>query len=152
MSYIYVCIYIYMYGAPCNTRNFNVYIYRVIHKSLRDFRPLWYSSRDGHAKGEHVNRGRDTPSFCLTLQVLDMYPLGDAADVKFLQIPRHRPLSFLFPVHAMLRQDCPLAVKPASTPRPLVQKKLGEIFHLLICSFMPSWLLRSRDRKSHRDL
>jgi hypothetical protein len=36
--------------------------YRVIHKSLRDFRPLRYSSRDGHAEGEHVNRGRDNPS------------------------------------------------------------------------------------------
>jgi len=47
-------------------------IYRVIHKSLRDFRPLRYSSLDGHAEGEHVNRARDTPSFCLTLQVLDM--------------------------------------------------------------------------------
>ena len=46
--------------------------YRVIHKSLRDFRPLRYNSRDGHAEGEHVNRGRDTPSFCPTLQVLDM--------------------------------------------------------------------------------
>jgi len=43
-----------------------------IHKSLRDIRPLRYSSRDGHAEGEHVNRGRDTPSFCPTLQVLDM--------------------------------------------------------------------------------
>ena len=21
---------------------------------------MWYSSRDGHAEGEHVNRGRDT--------------------------------------------------------------------------------------------
>ena len=40
------------------------FMYRVIHKSLRDFRPLRYSSRDGHAEGEHVNRGRDTPSFC----------------------------------------------------------------------------------------
>jgi len=49
-----------------------VYIYRVIHKSLREFRPLRYSSRDGQAEGEHVNRGRDTPSFCPTLQVLDM--------------------------------------------------------------------------------
>ena len=39
------------------------YIYRVIHKSLRDFRPLRYSSRGGHAEGEHVNRGRDTPKF-----------------------------------------------------------------------------------------
>ena len=34
--------------------------------------PLRYSSRDGHAEGKHVNRGRDTPSFCPTLQVLDM--------------------------------------------------------------------------------
>ena len=47
-------------------------VYRVIHKSLPDFRPLRYSSRDGHAEGEHVNSGRDTPSFCPTLQVLDM--------------------------------------------------------------------------------
>jgi hypothetical protein len=64
-------------------------VYRVIHKSLRDFRPLRYSSRDGHAEEEHVNRGGDTPSFCPTLQVLDMCNLGDAADVnpvnKFLR-------------------------------------------------------------------
>ena len=57
-------------------------LYRVIHKSLRDFQPLRYSSRDGHAEGEHVNRGRDTPSFCPTLQVLDMSTLGVAADVN----------------------------------------------------------------------
>ena len=60
----------------------NGMIYSVNHKSLRDFRPLRYSSRDGHAEGEHVNRGRDTPSFCPTLQVLDMSTLGDAADVN----------------------------------------------------------------------
>ena len=74
-------------------KNYNtyiyIYIYRVIHKSLRDFQPLLYSSRDGHAEGEHVNKGRDTPSFCPTLQVLDMCKLGDAADVnpviKFLR-------------------------------------------------------------------
>ena len=34
--------------------------------SLRDFRPLRYSSRDGHAAGERVNRGRDTPNLCPT--------------------------------------------------------------------------------------
>jgi hypothetical protein len=56
--------------------------YRVFHQSLRDFRPLRYSSRDGHAEGEHVNRATDTPSFCLTLQVLDMSTLGDVADVN----------------------------------------------------------------------
>ena len=31
--------------------------------------------------------------------------------------------AFLFPVHTMFHHDCPLAVKPASTPRRLVQKK-----------------------------
>jgi len=58
-------------------------LYRVIYKSIRDFQPLRYSNRDGHAEGEHVNRGRDTPSFCPTLQVLDIPTLGDAAYVKF---------------------------------------------------------------------
>ena len=50
-------------------------LYRAIRKSLRDFRPLRYSIRDDHAEGEHVNRGTDTPSFCLTLQLLDMSTL-----------------------------------------------------------------------------
>jgi hypothetical protein len=59
-------------------------MYRVFHKSLRDFRPLRYSSRDGQAEGEHVNRGRDTSSFCPTLQVLDMSTLDDAADVNLV--------------------------------------------------------------------
>ena len=62
--------------------------------------------------------------------------------------------TFLFTVNAIFRHDCPLAVEPGSTPRPLVQKKLGEILNLLICSFLPclSWLLCSRVRKSRRDL
>ena len=59
-----------------------VQIYSVIRKSLRDFRPLRYSSRDGQAEGKHVNRGRETPSFCPTLQVLGMSNLGDARDVQ----------------------------------------------------------------------
>jgi hypothetical protein len=40
---------------------------------------------------------------------------------QFWQIPRHN--AFLFPVHAMFHHDCPLAVKPASTPWRLVHKK-----------------------------
>jgi len=62
--------------------------------------------------------------------------------------------AFLFTVHAIFRHDYPLAEEPASTPRPLVQKKLWEILYLLICSFLPclSWLLRSRVRKFRRDL
>ena len=31
--------------------------------------------------------------------------------------------AFLFTVHAIFRHEYPLAVEPASTPRPLVQKK-----------------------------
>ena len=62
--------------------------------------------------------------------------------------------AFLFIVNEIFLHDYPLAVEPGSTPRPLVQKKLGEILYLLICSFLPclSWLLRSRVRKSRREL
>ena len=71
---------------------------------------------------------------------------------QFWQIPRQN--AFLFTVNAIFLHDYPLAVEPGSTPRPLVHKKLGEILYLLICSFLPylSWLLRSRVRKSRRDL
>jgi hypothetical protein len=99
-----------------------IYIYRIVHKSLRDFRPLRYSRWDGHAEGEHVNRGSYTASFCPTLQLLDMCTLGDAADVKFWQIPRHRPLTYSLSTPCFVT-TAPLAVKPASTPRRLVQKK-----------------------------
>jgi hypothetical protein len=92
-------------GIQFCSLGFKGLIYRVIRKSLRDFRPLRYSSRDGHAEGEHVNRGRDTASFCPTLQLLVMCTLGDATDVKFWQIPRQT--AYLFPVHAMFRHDCP---------------------------------------------
>ena len=63
--------------------------------------------------------------------------------------------ALLFTVNAIFLHDYPLTVEPGSTPRPLIQKKnLGEILYLLICSFLPylSWLLRSRVRKSRRDL
>ena len=62
--------------------------------------------------------------------------------------------SFLFTVNAIFCHDYPLAVEPGSTPRPLVQKKIGEILYLLIWSFVPclSWLLRCQVWKSGRDL
>jgi hypothetical protein len=84
-------------------------MYRVIQKSLQDFRPLRYSSRDGHAKGKHVNRGRDTPNFCPTLQVLDMCTLGDATDVnpvpiKFLRHAGYRNNIVIYPsTHCMYK-------------------------------------------------
>ena len=57
-------------------------MFRVIHKSLQDLRPLRYSDRDGHAEREHVNRGTDTPILCPTLQVFDISTLGDAAGIN----------------------------------------------------------------------
>jgi hypothetical protein len=78
--YIYIYIYINMHIYACIYMH--MYICRVIRKTLGDFRHLWYSSRDGHAEAEHVNRGRDTPSFCPTLQVIDMSALGDATCVN----------------------------------------------------------------------
>ena len=62
--------------------------------------------------------------------------------------------AFLFTLNAIFCHDYPLAVEPGSTPRPLLQKKLGEFLYLLIWSFLPclSWLLRSRVRKSRKDL
>ena len=71
---------------------------------------------------------------------------------QFWHIPRHRMLSYSLWT-PFIFHDYPLAVEPGSTPRLLVQKKLGEILYLLICSILPclSWLLRSRVRKSRRD-
>ena len=101
----------------------HTHMYRVIHKSLRDFRSLRYSSRDGHAEGEHVNRGRDTPSFCSTLQVLDMSTLAPSQLTQFWQIPRHRTLSYSLYAPCFVTTVL-LAAKPASTPRRLLHKNL----------------------------
>ena len=107
---------------------------RVIHKSVRDFRPLWYSSRDDHAEGDHVNRGRDTPSFCPTLQVLDMSTLGDAADVspviKFLPHTCNarvwQELDYRIDICRVTRVDISSTCK--------VGQKLGVSLPLLTCS------------------
>jgi hypothetical protein len=87
-------------------------------------------------------------SICPPLVTLQMSNLAILANSKTQN-------GFLFPVHAMFRHDCPLAIKPASRPRRLVhKKKLGEILYLFICSFLLclSWLLRSGLRKFRRDL
>jgi hypothetical protein len=63
-----VCFYFYKV-CSCNTKCVKFKPGKNAQKILQ--KTLRYSSRDGHAEGEHVNRGRDTPSFCPTLQVLD---------------------------------------------------------------------------------
>ena len=127
--------------------------YRVIRKSLRDFRSLRYSMRDCHAEGEHVNTRRDTLIICPTLQLLDMSTLGDAEDVntviKFLPHTLHvcgRNLITGLTSAASPRVDIPSTCK--------VGQKLGVSLPLLTCSpsAWPSRLLYRRGRKSRRDL
>jgi hypothetical protein len=84
-----------MFYTVCAVQKASLQIYKVIHMSLRDFRPLRYSSRNGHAEGEHVNRGRDILSFCPTLQVLDVSILGDAVDVNPVIMLLLHPLQHL---------------------------------------------------------
>ena len=104
-----------------------------IHKSLRDFRPLQYSSRDGHVEGEHVNRGRDTPSFCPTLQVLDVTTLGDAANVNPV-------IKFLPHTLQVCGRNLITGLTSAASPRVdisstcKVGQKLGVSLPLLTCS------------------
>ena len=68
----------------------------------------------------------------------------------------------LFLWHALQRmsQELDYRIDTAVSPRVHISstckvgQKLGELLYLLICSFLPclSWLLRSRVRKSRRDL
>jgi hypothetical protein len=66
-------------------------------------------------------------SICAPLVTQQMSNFGKFQDTDRLLIPCPRHVSSWLL----------LAVKPASTPRRLVQKKLGEILYLLICSFLP---------------
>ena len=128
-------------------------VYRVTHKFLWDFRPLQYSSRDGHAEGNHVNRGRDTPIFCPLLQVLDKSTLGDAADVKTV-------IKFLPHTLHVCGRNLITGQTSAASPRAdisstcKVGQKLGVYLPLLTCSpsAWTSRLLYRRGRKSWRDL
>jgi hypothetical protein len=94
-----------------------------------------YSSQDGHAEGEHVNRGRYTPSFCPTLQVFDMSNLGDAADVnpviKFLPHTLHVCGRHLIILVGLTSAASP-RVDISSTCN--VRQKLGVSLPLLTCS------------------
>ena len=120
-------------------------LHGVIHKSLRDFRLLRYSSRDGHAEGEHVNRVRDILSVCPALQVLDVNPV-----IKFLphtlNVCVWQELDYRIDIAASPRVDISRTCK--------VGQKLGVFLLLLTCSpsAWPSQLLYRRGWKSRRDL
>ena len=112
-----------------------------------------YSSRDGHAEAEHVNRGRDIPSFCPTLQVLDMSTFGDAANVNPL-------IKFLPHTCNVCGRNLITGLTSAASPRVDISStcKVGPKFgvSLPLLTFSPSaWpsrLLYRRGRKSRKDL
>ena len=114
--------------------------YRVLRKSLRDFPPLRYRNRDGHAEVEHVNRGRDTPSFCPILQVHDMSTLGGTCNLC------GRNLITVLTSAASPRVDMSSTCK--------IGQKLGVSLPLFTSSpsAWPSRLLYRRVRKSPRYL
>ena len=116
-------------------------IYRVIHKSLRDFRPLRYRSRDGHAEGEHANRGKHSKFLS--------YLTGARYVTKFLPHTCN-----------VCGRNLIIGSTSAASPRVDISstcklgQKLGVSLPLLTCSpsAWPSRLLYRRGRKSRRDL
>jgi hypothetical protein len=69
--------------------------------------------------GEHVNRGRDTPSFCGSVWYMVRNLRCTVTIDSFLANSKTQK-AVLSPVHAVFRRDSPLTVKPASTSRRLL--------------------------------
>ena len=109
--------------------------YRVNHKFLRDFRTrlrpmgpdgLFVSQRTGsHSAGIHVPF---TNCFvCRWFCVVHVRNLRCTVTIDSVLANSKTRNAFLFTVNAIFLHNYPLAVEPGSTPRPLVQKKLGEV-------------------------
>ena len=124
--------------------------YRVIHKSLRDFRPLRYNSRDGHAEGEHVNRGRQRETHSKFLSYLTgaryVHPWWRGRCQSCNQVPATHVQRVWQELSVSSRVDISRTCK--------VEQKLGVSLPLLTwCpSAWPSRLLYDRGLKSQRDL
>ena len=60
-------------------------LYRVIHKSLRDFRTRLRNNQERHGRKEHINRYKISPSFFFVLGALAYFqvpPLGGSSEKK----------------------------------------------------------------------
>ena len=115
-------------------KKWNVWVFRVIHKSVRDFRTRLRNNQDRHGR-------KDTKP---PLHSHNWLNFGKFQDTERFLIHCERHFSSRLPPSGGTWKYA----KASST-----KKKLGEILYLLIC-FLPclSWLLRSRVRKSGRDL
>jgi hypothetical protein len=100
----------------------------VIHKSFRDFRPLRYSSRDGfaaHRQSIYWNfmyHSRIGLSVGCSVGYVARNHLCTVTIDSVLTNSKTQN-AFLFAVHAMFRNNCPLAEKPAITSGRLGHKK-----------------------------
>ena len=121
--------------------------YSVIHKYLREFRPLLYSSRDSHAEGEHVNRERDNQ--------VSVLPVARCAECHAFCIAFCTACN----THASGRNLITGLTSAASPTVDIsrtckVGQKLGVSLPMLTCSpsAWPSRLQYRRGRNSRRDL
>ena len=77
----WVCVFSLRY-RECNAHA----LYRVIHKSLRNFRTRLLNNQDRHGRKEHINRYRISQSFFFVLGALaylQVPPLGGSRDEKW---------------------------------------------------------------------
>ena len=85
----------------CRRVKVSSYKYRVIHKSLRDFRTRLRNNQDRHGRTEHINRYRISTSFFFVLGALAYFqvpPLGGSRDEKWrAQWIRKRSVSWNLP-------------------------------------------------------
>jgi len=92
-------------------------VYRVIQKSLRDFRPLRYSSRDGHAEGSMSTEGETLQvtvlpyscSVCPPLVTRQMSIFGKFQGTERFLIPCPRHVSSQLPTSG---ENCKYATVP----------------------------------------
>ena len=121
---------------------------RVIHKSLRDFRPLRYSSRDVHAGGEHVNRGRNTPSL---LSYLTGSRYGDPWWRGRCQSCNQVPATHFARVWQVLDYRIDIAASPMAdiSRTSKLGQQLGVFLPLLTCS-PPAWTSRLQYRRGRK--
>jgi hypothetical protein len=131
------------------------YIYRVIHKSLRNFQTRLHNKQGRHSRKEHINSRESLQVFCVLSAVayLQVLPLGGIRNATWRgQGIRKRSVSWTLPKLPNLTSAASPRVDTSSTCK--VGHKLGVSLPLLICSLSasPSRILYRRGRKSRRDL
>jgi hypothetical protein len=134
---MYINIYIY------------IYMYRVIHKSLCNFRTRLRNNQDRHSRKEHINRQRIFFVLCAVAS-LPVSPLWGSRNTTWRgQVIWQSSVSWNLP---NLTSAASPRVDISSTCK--VRQKLGVPLPLLTCfsSAWPSRLLYRRGRKSRRDL